>query len=94
MKKEALKAAQNVLHNVLMADMNPAKAGRHVSTERLIEMIIKAYNDAHILCDKKTFEDILIPYKREKINKYDIEYNKGMDDALDIIVKYLDGYEV
>lgn len=38
-----LKWAQNVLNDVLMADMKPEKLGRHVSTERLTEMMIKAY---------------------------------------------------
>ena len=42
----ALKAAQDILHDVLMADMNPEKAGRHVSTERLTKMMINAYFNA------------------------------------------------
>ncbi len=73
MTEQAIKAAQNVLHNVLMADMNPEKSGRHVSTKRLTEMMIEAYinnmGDVSTRKDEKAFEEAQST-SPSKIRKY------------------------
>jgi hypothetical protein len=85
MDKEALRAAQNVLHNILYADMNPAKAGRHVSSETLTRMIIKAYLDN--VENISELNELLAPYRNEVFNKGDKEFNKGIDCAIKVITE-------